>query len=342
MAFTRSGGRLTRSPGDPEPFVEQGMFCDVVLEGGGVKGIALVGAIETLEQAGYEFKRVAGTSAGAIVGALVAAGMKSFDLANLMRSVDYRRFADESFLDRAPLGHLISLVFEQGVYEGDYLHTWLGEQLAGCGVDTFADLTYTDRALDLPEPERFRLVVMASDISQGRLCRLPWDYASHHKLDPAAQHVADAVRASMSIPFFYEPVHLNRSVMVDGGVLSNFPIDVFDRHNGMPRWPTFGIKLSARPGSQAQRFVVQDTLSMARALIGTMVSAHDQMHIDDPAVTDRTIFVDTLGVNATDFDLDDRTAMKLYENGRSAAARFLDSWDWDAYLTKHRMSTTSV
>jgi len=42
----------------------------------------------------------------------------------------------------------------------------------------------------------------------------------------------------MSIPFFYEPVRLKRSVLVDGGVLSNFPIDVFDRHNGMPRWPT--------------------------------------------------------------------------------------------------------
>ena len=69
------------------------------------------------------------------------------------------------------------------------------------------------------------------------------------------QLVADAVRASMSIPFFYEPLRFRRrdadgkqvvSVMVDGGMLSNFPIDVFDRTDGKPpRWPTFGIKLSA-------------------------------------------------------------------------------------------------
>jgi NTE family protein len=318
------------------------MFCDLVLEGGGVKGIALVGAVEALEQAGYEFKRVAGTSAGAIVGSLVAAGMKSADLVALMRSVDYRRFADESWLDKVPLGKLVSLLTEQGVYEGGYLRSWLHEHLGGCGVDTFADLAYGDAALDLPASQRFRLVVMASDISQGRLSRLPWDYHQRHGQDAAGQHVADAVRASMSIPFFYEPVRLNGSTLVDGGVLSNFPIDVFDRRNGTPRWPTFGIKLSARPGSQVQRFAVHDTISMARALIGTMVSAHDQMHIDDPSVTDRTIFVDTMGVNATDFDLDERTAMKLYENGRSAAAVFLSGWDWEAYLARHRATPQPV
>ena len=60
----------------------------------------------------------------------------------------------------------------------------------------------------------------------------------------------------MSIPFFYEPVRFTgrddqgkevQSYMVDGGMLSNFPIEVFDRTDGKPpRWPTFGIKLSAQ------------------------------------------------------------------------------------------------
>ena len=53
------------------------MFADLVLEGGGVKGIALVGAISVLEERGYEFRRVAGTSAGAIVGSLVAANARA-------------------------------------------------------------------------------------------------------------------------------------------------------------------------------------------------------------------------------------------------------------------------
>ena len=331
-----------RPPGPNGCLSGMAKFCDLVLEGGGVKGIALVGAIETLEREGYAFKRVAGTSAGAIVGALVAAGMSGPDLVEQMRSVDYRRFQDESWTDHFPLGKTLSLLFEQGVYEGNYLRSWLRERLDGCDVRTFDDLSYEDPDLDLGPAERFRLVVMASDLSQGRLCRLPWDYSTRYGCDPEEQEVADAVRASMSIPFFYEPVRMKdtsrgrESVLVDGGVLSNFPIDVFDRRQGQPRWPTFGIKLSARPGSQVQRFAVHDTAGMARALVGTMVSAHDQMHIDDESVTDRTIFVDTFGVSATDFDLDAETADKLYRSGKHAAREFLATWDWSAYRTKHR------
>jgi len=324
------------------------MKCDLVLEGGGVKGIALVGAIEILEEAGYTFNRVAGTSAGAVVGALVAAGMPSSDLVALMRAVDYRRFQDESWSDALPIGKTVSLIAEQGIYEGTYLRDWLADALAGCGVRTFGDLAYEDAALDLPPEQRFRLVVMASDLCAGRLCRLPWDYPAHYQRQAAGQGVADAVRASMSIPFFYEPVRLERpapqdeAVLVDGGVLSNFPIDVFDRSNGAPRWPTFGLKLSARHASDVARFKVHDTVGMMRALVGTMVSSHDQMHIADEDVVARTIFIDTAGVNSTNFDLDDETAERLYQSGRAAAQAFLATWDWEAYKAKYRKSRAKV
>ncbi|HEY8533653.1 MAG TPA: patatin-like phospholipase family protein [Micromonospora sp.] len=315
--------------------------CDLVLEGGGVKGIALVGAISVLEEAGYEFNRIAGTSAGAIVGALVAAGFTSADLAELMRDVDYRKFQDEWWLTRIPGGKLISLLTTWGMYRGDYLHQWLSEILAERGVVTFDDLPPFVDSVDDSDDRRFRLVTMASDLTLGRLARLPWDYRPRYGLDPGRQAVADAVRASMSIPFLYRPVRLTDcdgrvSVLVDGGVLSNFPIDVFDRRGETPRWPTFGLKLSALPGSQTVRFHVRDVMSMARALIGTMISAHDQMHIDDPSVVARTIFIDTLGVDATDFDLDRQTARRLYDSGRAAAEKFLARWDWEEYTTTYR------
>ena len=69
--------------------------ADLVLEGGGVKGIALVGAVAVLEEHGYEFNRIAWTSAGAIVGALLAAGMPTADMVGIMRSIDYTRFQDK-------------------------------------------------------------------------------------------------------------------------------------------------------------------------------------------------------------------------------------------------------
>ena len=98
-----------------------------------------------------------------------------------------------------------------------------------------------------------------ADITRRKLVRLPWDYGNYG-LEPGRQRIVDAVRASMSIPFFFEPVefhapattydgvHYSKGSVtwVDGGMLSNFPVEVFDRSDGQPsRWPTIGIKLSA-------------------------------------------------------------------------------------------------
>lgn len=318
------------------------MNADLVLEGGGVKGIGLAGALSSLESAGYEFPRVAGTSAGALVGALRAAGYEAAELEALMREVDYRAFADPGLLDRfGAVGKGLSVIFEQGVFEGDAVREWVAEKLAAKGVHTFAQLRLPDDPqTSLPPERRYGLVVMVSDVSRGRLVRLPWDYPDYG-LDPDEQQVADAVRASTSIPFYYEPVRLKGRdgdhLLVDGGLLSNFPVDTFDRSDGLPpRWPTFGVKLSARPDSAPRPGKIGNTFEFARALVSTMMHFHDQMHLDDPCVVRRTIFVDTLKVQATDFDLDDETQSRLYENGREAALRFLDGWDFEAYLAECR------
>src|SRR6185437_7564029 len=133
-----------------------------------------------------------------------------------------------------------------GVFEGDHLREWLGNELAGLGVETFDDLALDDPAPWMGEDQRYSLVVTATDVTLGRLVRLPWDYRSVYGVaEPGRQRVADAVRASMSIPFFFEPVTIANpgtglvSTLVDGGVLSNFPIDTLDRPDGrQPRWPT--------------------------------------------------------------------------------------------------------
>ena len=186
------------------------LAADLVLEGGGVLGIGHVGAISVLENAGYSFPRVAGTSAGSIVGALVAAGMRSSRITDIMTTLNYRRFADRSLLDRVPIGGpLLSLLMDDGVFEGDQLREWLGNLLVDeCGVETFDDLAIDDPDSSLPPERRFRLVVTATDVTRGELVYFPWDYERTYGLEPGRQRVVDAVRASMSIPFFYEPATL--------------------------------------------------------------------------------------------------------------------------------------
>lgn len=316
------------------------MDADLVLEGGGVKGVALVGAVQAFEDAGYRWRRIAGTSAGAVVGALVAAGYSAKELHDIMAENPLAQFRDPGLLDRVPLiGKALSIAFEKGIYEGKRLRTWLAGQLAAKGVRTFGDLRETgDPGSALPPHQSYRLVVTASDVSRGRLLRLPWDYPAYG-LHPDRMMVADAVRASMSIPFFYEPVRLRGPALrdpvflVDGGLLSNFPVWIFDRRDAQrPRWPTFGVKLSARPDALQVAHRIGGPISFTRALLGTMASAHDQMHVDDPCVQRRTVFVDTGKVRATDFDLKKEQQDALYGQGLTKAADFVRGWDFDGYV----------
>lgn len=304
-------------------------LCDVVLEGGGVKGIGLVGALEELELTDHRPCRIAGTSAGAIIGALLAAGMPASSMKLLVETIDYTRFRDESLLDRLGLpGKAASLLFEKGIYEGRYLREWLYQQLDALGVRTFADLKLTESwAKQLPPSQRYKLVVIASDVSRGRLVRLPWDYATYG-LDPDKQLVADAVRASIAIPYFYEPVKLRGKYLVDGGLLSNFPIDIFDTTN---EWPTFGIKLSAKADAFSKINPTNNVIEYGLAILATATNAHDQMHLDDACTQKRTIFVDTFDIHATNFDITREQQRKLYESGRAAAQKFLKTWDYATY-----------
>ncbi|GJO58390.1 membrane protein [Mycobacterium marinum] len=306
---------------------------DLVCEGGGVRGIGLVGAVDALAEAGYEFPRVAGSSAGAIVAAMVAAlqtaGEPLSRLAEIMRTLDYRKFLDRNLIGHIPLiGGGLSLLVADGVYRGAYLEQLLAGLLADLGVHTFGDL----RTGEQPEQFAWSLVVTASDLSRRRLVRIPWDLDSYG-LDPDEFSVARAVHASSAIPFVFEPVRVRGATWVDGGLLSNFPVALFDRADGEPRWPTFGIRLSARPGIPPTR-PVHGPVSLGIAAIETLVSNQDNAYIDDLCTVQRTIFVPADGVSPIDFDITSEQRDALYRRGLQAGHKFLQSWNYADYLTE--------
>lgn len=307
--------------------------ADLVLEGGGVKGIGLVGAIQSLENSGYQFQRIAGTSAGAIVGAFAAAGCDAETLTKLLYSIDYKQLRDETFLSRfGTVGKIGSLLAHNGLYKGDYLRLWMEQELKKCGVATFGDLKLNQKDYrSLPTNQRYRIVIVTADVSKGEVVYLPWDYHKYG-LDPDKQLVADAVRASMSIPFFYTPPALKKSTLVDGGMFSNFPIGLFA---STPQWPTFGIKLSSR--EQATRIPrhIAGPHNLAKALFSTLTNGHDQRHLDNPSTLARTIFVDTGSVQVTDFDIKKSEQDFLFMSGQKYARKFLNKWDFAAYKKRY-------
>ncbi len=322
--------------------------ADLVLEGGGVKGIGLAGAVLHLLRAGYEFQRVGGTSAGAIVAAFVAAGADERKLAEIMGRLDYSRVPDLASPRVPVLGEGLSLLRRAGAYEGDYIHEFLQTELARLNATTFGQLRQARRPGDPPlaRSQRYSLVVTATDISRGRLLRLPWDYEEKLGRDPDEESVADAVRASISIPFFFKPVVTENELtgekltLVDGGVLSNFPIAIFDRTDrARPRWPTFGVKvIPDLPASIDKLFPgIPPTLSglppvrVLEQVTATALVGHDQTYLDRPCVKRRTIRVDTSDVGIVEFDAPPQKRAGLQRSGEEAAERFLVDWDWRAY-----------
>jgi NTE family protein len=328
----------------------QGNFADLVFEGGGVKGIGLAGALATLEEREYRPQNIAGTSAGAITAALLAAGYAAAELREIIVSLDYRQFQDRAWEDKVPLvEHSLSLLLDLGLFEGDRFLEWIRERLTAKGVRTFADLVQDDYADD--PRYRSRLQVVASDVTTHELLVLPRD-AGKLGIEPDALDVALAVRMSMSIPIFFEPVRFENPktgqvhVIVDGGMLSNFPVWLFDCDDGeAPEWPTFGlllvepkpqVPLGARlPKAKMTGHGPTAVIDYVKALAQTMMEAHDRMYVEQSNYA-RTIPIPTLGVGTTEFDLPRERALALYDSGRWAAEKFLATWDFDAYVAEFR------
>lgn len=310
--------------------------ADLVFEGGGVRAVAFAGVLSVLAERGYRFERVAGTSAGAITAALVAAFQRAGEpvsrLLEVIETLDLTRFPDSNGIGRllgplSPVAELAALAFRGGLHEGQYLEDWLTGILGDLGVATFGDLRRDDPGSVLGADREYGLVVVTSDLSRRRMTLLPWDFQGYG-LDPDDQSVARAVRASAAIPFYFWPVEYRtpqgKVSLVDGGFLSNYPINIFDQSDsGDARWPTIGVRLAARERDRATQ-PVRNALEVGFAVIDTAMHGIDARHIDDPATIARTIFVDAGSVRPTDFDLDPKERADLVRRGQAAARKWLN------------------
>ena len=321
---------------------------DLVFEGGGVKGIGLGGAFQAIEETGYRPRSVAGTSAGAITAALVAAGYTAAELKTIVSTMPFPKFMDKGGLaDFWLFGEALNVIKDLGVYEGKFFHEWIERLLGEKGIKTFKDLRFPDEEVS-DEAGRYRLRVIASDVTHRRMLILPND-AKHLGIEPDDLQVADAVRMSMSIPVFFEPVEVEGGedgphTIVDGGMLSNFPVWLFDcKDDVKPRWPTFGLMLvepeprkaighrvaAESPGGHPPKH--ESLIDFAKALALTMMAAHDRMYLDS-ATFARTIAIPTLGVGTTEFDIKPDRVQALYASGYDAAKAFLKDFDFDEYV----------
>lgn len=293
------------------------MIIDGVFSGGGMKAIALVGALQVMEEKNYSFRRVAGTSAGALVAALLASGYNSPEITRIMRETQFSELLDhKKTIIPFPFMRWLRVYWKLGMYKGDALERWIRGLLRNKGIETFADL---------PEGS---LRVVASDLSKGRILVMPDDLERYGIL-PEKFSVARAVRMSSGLPFFYEPILLfnrtgEKSVIVDGGVLSNFPLWLFDDGSSRLKRPVIGFQLSTRLENQPVR-KINTAVDLYQGLFATMKQAHDARYITQHDAA-KIVFIPVDHVSASDFHLDEETKQKLIHYGRERTEKFLKKW----------------
>jgi NTE family protein len=314
--------------------------ADGVFQGGGVKGLALAGALEefadsTRHPRSYveNWIQLAGTSAGAIVAAYLACGHDAAQTAELIRGTDFTQFEDWGAGGEL-IGGAINLVRNHGLAHGKVFRDWFDEQIE---YETFGGVKAAGRVLKL----------IATDITRREMLVLPDDLHNYRvekgsaPIDPDGFSIADAVRMSMSIPYFFQPIELIScetglpSTIVDGGVLSNFPVWIFDVADHDPLRPTFGFKLigGKAVGSGLDRIIGAFgwPVAMGADIFHATTDAWDKYWVSHATYV-RTCAISAGDIGTTDFKLKEAEKQWLLNSGKEAARAFLDEWTPSQYV----------
>lgn len=323
-------------------------FRNLVFEGGGVKGIAYVGAMEVLQKRGIfnDIKRVGGTSAGAINAVLLACGYSNVEQRKILSDLDFEKFMDD---DIGVIRDTKRLTTEFGWHKGDFFQKWIAG-LIKARMKT-ADITFREM-LEKGCPE---LYLVGTNLSTG--------YAEVFSAEHTPNiRVLDAIRISMSIPLFFAAIRAARGdVYVDGGMMNNYPVKLFDRKKYIEdpkaervpdyykaenkvflkganknRSPyvynkeTLGFRLDSKRKIAAFRYgdvaVVNEIdgfFEFCRALIKAALNVQESQHLhtDD---WHRTVYIDTKGVGTIDFKLSADKKTELIDSGRNSTQKYFN------------------
>lgn len=359
-------------------------FVDIVLEGGGVKGVAVSGALFALEYCGVRFRKIAGTSAGAMNAAFLAAATNHIadkrveKLSNVVLNMNLLKFVDggrgaEAFVkaimndDKTLLARLnkfisfsrnIDKVLKNfGLNPGVTIQNWLFRTLSN--VNQMKPLTISELNRKLnngPKNIKGDLKIISADITNRRMAVFPEDL-DHYFSDPDEILLSDIVRASLSIPVFFEPFYLkdfkhkaayassdnliinDKTTFVDGALVSNFPLGIFDIEKKIvPQCPTFGILFDTQLEQESHE--INSIVDYGLALIETMNDYGDRNYIFRDGAAARTIKISNLvngkPIKTMYFNLSREEIITLFGNGVKAAIEFMKEWDFKAYLKEYR------
>ncbi len=300
------------------------MEADGVFSGGGIKALGFAGALKAAAEAGYtEWHQLAGTSAGAITAMTLAVGYDADGLKQKLDEFDFAKIAD--YGGPFGIGRIENLIARDALTHGKVLKEFIDQLLqeAPRPATKFGELGG-------------RLRVIGTDLAHNRMVIFPDDVKlyvddSGKTLDPDELPIAEAVRISAGYPYFFPPLKLRdavtkkEGVLVDGGVVSAYPVFLFD--TPQPQHPTWGFQLFSgfSPEKPAYSKISGSgwPIDMLKAILDTSTSALDKLA--QQAFGNRSIAIPTGDVSTLDFALTEQQKTFLYDSGYQVAKTFFDS-----------------
>jgi predicted acylesterase/phospholipase RssA len=276
----------------------------LIMKGGGIKGLAYVGALRELTKY-YDFNWYAGTSAGAITAALLAAGVDVDELEAVLRKTNFKKV----LFDAPKRSLLINLLTKGGLYPGVKFQAWIGNL-----INETLHHPVTVHLNDLPKyPSllKHRLTVYASTKNKRTLV-----FDSNSEVSSGTA-VYFAVRCSMSIPFLFIAESNAGAKTVDGGVQNNYPVDALLKDN--PGVDFIGLYLGPEVYEEEERRP-SPLVAAVRDLFSLLLNEDEEVL---RAHVDRTIVIDPRPVSTLDFNLSDEEKEFLLKAGRASALRFI-------------------
>jgi NTE family protein len=288
--------------------MEENIYYNLVLEGGGVLGVAYAGALEELEKRGIlkGIVNYAGASVGSIVAGVLACGATCEYIKNMMISVDFRKFVDIG----SKIKGVYNIFVHNGLCNGDYFYQWYG--------DIIETLT-NNRNITLKQlydKRGCKLVISVVNISLRRLEL--WD----HKNKPDISLV-DAVRASMSIQGLFIPPEIDNNLYVDGGSLCNYPIQAFHYDEDEINPHTIGLMLVSNSEIHPEYPPIDSLFQYISANVECLWSQPQKLHIDEKDWK-RTIKIPTGDISFVNFSIKDEEKIYLIEEGRKAVSDYFE------------------
>lgn len=331
-------------------------FKNLVFEGGGVKGIAYVGALNKLSEEGIlqNIERVAGTSAGAMIATLVGLGFTPNEISDILWETKFQSFLDSSW---GFIRNTYRLFTKYGWYKGDYFRNLMADFIQR-KTDN-GEITFGELKAMREEGKPFKDIhLIGTDLTTGL------SIVFNSENTPEVK-VADAARISMSIPLFFAAMKRGDHTLVDGGLLDNYAIKVFDQSHLIAdknnirkteyynkineqlrlnrkreltksleyvyNMETLGFRLDAKEDinlflnqEDAPKKEIKGLFSYAKALVTTLIDFQSNVHLHNDD-WQRTIYIDTLDVNALDFGLSDQKKKELVNSGYRYTTAYL-SW----------------